>query len=460
MKKLLYILLLGGFTSSMHSCTKFLERIPENFQLTDTAIKDAASLQALLNGAYNDHAFNVHSGKIQWIQDLLGDHAIGTLFTGDDSEIFNRRTSIFGDYKNGMYTQMYKIVFSANLVLQYIDRAETSRDDIEGQARFLRALLHFQVLNLWAQPWGYTSDNSHDGIVIADIAAISVKHRSTVAQVYSFIENDLLLAIDKLNASGPVHKANKNSAKALLAKVYFMQQRYADAFTYASEVIGSGDYEMDATYEVKYSVGGSQEIIFGYPTVLQSFEPGGEFRGRYRTDINFSPQGQFYISNALFNAANMNGDRRGQAWFSNTLRAGYNVLTKFNSDYFDVPVIGLTEIKLIRAEAGALAGTSTLATAITDINDIMTRAYGSTAFNLAPNTPAATVVNAVRRERQIEMIGEGDRLYEIKRIGALTGNNIDARGAAWNCPGLILQFPQGEKASNTSFVMNVEGGCN
>ena len=67
--------------------------------------------------------------------------------------------------------------------------------------------------------------------------------------------------------------------------------------------------------------------------------------------------------------------------------------------------------------------------------------------------------NSIKEADIRNKINIENRISEIKRIGA-KGENIDKRGAVWNCPGLVLQFPQGEMASNTSFQRNPEGGCN
>jgi hypothetical protein len=151
-------------------------------------------------------------------------------------------------------------------------------------------------------------------------------------------------------------------------------------------------------------------------------------------------------------------DKR-KAWYSNTLQAGINVLTKYNKPRFELPLVHLTEIKLIRAEAGAELGGANLVTAIADINEIMTRAYGGTTLNLPSTASGALVVSAARTERELELVGEGNRLQEIKRIGARSGVNVDRRGSQWNCNGLILQFPKGEQDANSSFPLNPEGGC-
>ncbi len=130
-------------------------------------LKADADLQSLMNGAYTDYCNKVYNGKLQWIEDLLGDQAVGTLYTGDDGEIFKRKTSIFGDYKNGMYTDIYRPAYNGNKVLENIDKTGAGRNVIEGQAYFLRALTHFDAVRLWAQPWGYSCRQFARGYSIA-----------------------------------------------------------------------------------------------------------------------------------------------------------------------------------------------------------------------------------------------------------------------------------------------------
>lgn len=459
MKQLLYIFLAGSLATTAPSCKKFLDRTPVGKLTEAEALANEADLQALLNGAYTDYISKVYSGKAQWIQDLLADQTIGTLYTGDDGEIFKRKTSIFGDYKNGLYTDVYRPAFAGNKVLQNIGKAGSARNHIEGQAYFMRALSHFEAVRLWAQPWGFTADNSHPGVVLRTTPDITPGKRSTVKEAYELIIADLKKAETLLNDQVTVGFASKWSAKAFLAKVYFQQNDFANAFNYADQVIESNKFKLDTSYKDRFSVGLSKEIIFGFKNVANNLEPGGELRTRYRTDVNFSPQSQFNISPTFYSAATTQNDIRGTAWYSNTLRPGYYVLTKYNKNNFDVVLIGLTEMKLIRAEAGAETAGNNMGKAVLDINDLRDRAYDTTKTHLELTAPPATVIEIARRERELELVGEGNRIQEIKRIGVRTGQNIDRRGARWNCPGMVLQFPISEQAANASFQMNPEGGC-
>jgi len=87
----------------------------------------------------------------------------------------------------------------------------------------------------------------------------------------------------------------------------------------------------------------------------------------------------------------------------------------------------------------------------------MDRAYGQGVVNLPAQANANDILTAVRYERRLEFFAEGDRIQQLKRLGA-EGENIVIRNAPWNCPGMILQFPISEQTSG--FIMNQEGGCN
>lgn len=443
---------------SLASCKKFLEQPPEGKLKEEDALVDEASLQSFLNGTFNTQANEIYNGRLWFISDLMSDEANGILYSEDFGEIYNRKTSIFGAYKNDTYTRLYQNVYRANKVLENIGLASANKNKIEGEARFIRALMHFEAVRLWAQPWGFTSDNSHLGVPIRTTANIDVIGRSTVKQVYDFIIEDLKAAENLLGDAVVLGYPSKWSAKALLAKIYFQQNNFPAALDYSTQVINSNKFYLDADHDDRFSLSLSDEVIYGFKYTVSVLETGAELRDRYRSDVGFSPNSDFKVTDQFFNLATQPGDERG-AWY--TTVTGYHPITKYNKDRFDVAVIHLTEIMLIRAESAAeVGGATNIALAIEDMNEILERAYAGTTHNLATNSIAADIIRVARMEREFEMIGEGNRLQEIKRISARTSSSPDRRGAPLFCPGLVLQFPQGEKAGNTEFVMNIEGGCN
>ncbi len=461
-KYILSIIAVIIVSASMISCKKFLER-PVQGQLTEAdAIKTEADLSAFSNGIntlLGDADF--YGGRQQLLSELLGDQYKGDRFTGDYSEIFRRQNSFFGGTRDAYYNKGYRIILDANVVMKNIAIASTEKNRIEGEAKFFRAIGHFELVRLFAQPWGFTAENSHLGIPLRTELSLLSKNRSSVKEVYDLILSDLQSAETQLpdvSSGGKFYTPTKWAAKAILAKVYFQQNNFAKAFQYANEVIASNKFTLDATFDKRFSKGLSTEGIFVLADQAppNKYSPGGDLRGNFRSDLGIPG---FTFTDQFYNVATARAADTRKAWYSNTLQAGYNVLTKYNKEFFDVPVVHLTEMKLIRAEAGAETGGANLVTAIADINQLMTRAYGSNAFNLPITATAALVITTARAERELEMVGEGNRTQEIKRIGARAGLNIDRRGSVWNCPGFILQFPKGEADANTSFKMNPEGGC-
>ncbi len=443
-------------------CSKFLEKEQAGAIPAEEALVNEASLQSLLNGAYINLANNLYGGRLQFISDLMGDQANGILYTEDFGEIYKRKTSIFGAYKNDFYRNTYNIISSANKVLENLDVAAGRRDEIEAQAKFLRAVGHFEMVRLFAQPWGHTADNSHLGIPLRLSTSVTPGERATVKEVYDVIIADLKDAESNLSTTDVIGYPSAWAAKAYLAKVYFQQNNFQQAYNYADEVIGSNLFQLDADHSLRFSLDaggtGTQEGIFVIRNVTNNISPGGELRERFRSDgTNFQSQSDFHVTDIYFNQATQPNDER-RVWYEKNAN-GFNMVTKYNLNEFDLPIVHLTEMKLIRAEAGAEIGGAALAVAINDINDILERAYGGTTQNLSSAASAGLVITTARTQREFEMFGEGNRVQEIKRIGALSGISVDRRGSTWNCGGLILQFPSGEQAANTSFPMNPEGGC-
>ena len=441
-------------------CEKFLERPPEGQLKEEEAFKDEAGLLNFLNGEYTilgDNEF--YGGRIQSISDALADEVDGSRFQGDYSEIYKRQNSIFGGTRDNLYRKGYRIIHVANTVLGKMDLvSDANKDNVRGQALFFRAIAHFELVRLFAQPWGYSGDNGHNGIPLRTEVVIGSVERATVKQVYDQVIADLKEAENLLPPSFPKnYKATKWAAKALLAKVYFQMNDNANAFAYATDVVNNAGLTLDNNYNNRFSTGLSTEGILVVANETNHFMPGGELRGNYRSDQGGIPFMNY--TEAFYNYATTDPADVRKAWYSNTLHAGYYVQRKYNKDFFDLPIMHLTEIKLILAESGAKLGGASLATAITNINQILTRAYGGTSHNLPANAVADLVISTSRKERELEMVAEGNRYHEIKRIGSGSGVNVDRRNSPWNCNGFILQFPKAEQDAFSSFVLNPEGGC-
>jgi hypothetical protein len=140
------------------------------------------------------------------------------------------------------------------------------------------------------------------------------------------------------------------------------------------------------------------------------------------------------------------------------LTAGTRALiNRFNEkEYFNVPLAHLTLMHLIRAESYGESNAD-LATAIADINAIRARAFGAGINDLSESATAQEVIDAARDEFRKETACEGLWTDQLLRRGAM-GEDITIRDAAWDCPGMSLQFSNTESTVQ-GFELNEEGGC-
>lgn len=462
----LLIVMLVLASSGMISCEKTLDVTPDpSYGLPpEEAIRSAADMQKLLNSCY-DACANMMSGQIQVTSDLLADDVTRPINNdGNLTAVYNRRSAQFNGYVGSVYAQPYFTIYRVNVMDMYYDELSFSpgeKERLQGEAAFLRALCHYETVKLWAQPAGYTPDNSHQGIIERTRAKNEVALRSSVASNYSLIISDLTRAIDLLPLNNDVY-ASKNAAKALLAKVYFTMGRYNDALPLLNDVIAGG-YQLSDSFNRFIRSETESEIIFGFVTTPSAYDVnsrGAVFKSNYRNDIALPVIG---MSDELYTLMTSDTtDRRRK--FAALLNAGQpnevKVTTKFNLNNFSTAYLHLTDMLLMRAEILALGGNS--AGAIADLNLIIRRAYGA---GSAKETSVAALtgtalVNEIRNQRRIEMHMEGDRLEQLKRIGAFHSGAtpVMIRNAPWNCNGMVLQFPS-SAGTVKGFVFNPEGGC-
>lgn len=438
-------------------CEKSLEYEQEGSLTTEEAIKTADDLQMVLNGIYDVFA-NTMNGNIQTFNELLSDNINKPKTSEFYTEMWVHNTNFFNGAIGGVYADAYRVIERANVLISNVDNVtgltDSEKARMLGEARFLRAYMHFELTKLFAQPYGFTSDNSHPGIIVREAGVYETKPRSSVANTYAFIIEDLKFAQANLPGSNGNY-ASSYAASALLGKVYFQMMDYTSALPLLDEVINNGGFSLGDIHRFQEDVI-SPETIFGIvSTSSEGDDRSGVYKGNYTSnDPELSMRSEF-VQETFGTLPDTTVDLRAE-WFTvsngGTSTERY-ILNKFPLQMLNMPLIYLTDIKLLRAEANAILGTN-LGQSIDDVNDIRTRANYS--ILLPPTTSAGGIITAAQRERRIEMSGEGDWIQHLKRRGA-SGENIIIRDAPWNCPGMILQFPVTE--NTTVFEMNTEGGC-
>lgn len=457
MKNLRYLLLVAAIPALI-SCERFLEYPPQGAILAEDALKTPDDAQRLLNSCY-DVLANIFDGSYQNLAELLSDN-LDEPNGNDFQSVYNRSTNFFTPTTNGVYSDFYYAIYRCNSLLENFDLIEglsdADRDRMEAEARFIRGVCHWHVAKLYAQPYGYSATNNHLGIVLREKAGNEPLARSTVEETYTFILEDLTFAFNNLPVSNDAY-ADKNAAAGMLAMIYFLMNDFNRTVQFSDVVIESGQYTMNDTIDRFPNIGTTAlpnpETVFGIVSFANDVRT-EDLTGNYNASGILPPN--LTLSQELNQLFAQNPADQRNSWI--TADGTKYVLGRYQDKVvFNIPLVYLTELMLIRAEAlGEL--NQDLGTAIEDINAIRERAFGDDINDLPSGATAAEVIAAAREEYRKETVSEGKWMEQLKRRGA-KGENIIIRGAPWNCPGMALQFPNAEFTS-ALFTGNPEGGCN
>ncbi|MDB4908552.1 MAG: RagB/SusD protein [Gemmatimonadetes bacterium] len=199
-----------------------------------------------VNSAYNGLLNNGTYGRwLAFALDIRSDEGRSPSPWADLSN-FNKFT--LGDYdfevNRELFIHHYQAIFRANQVIDNvpgISMDATTRARVVGEAKFIRGLLYFNLVNLFGNvPLQVTTSNPQDQPATV-----------TPAQTYVQIEKDLTDAAAVLPpayAGADVGRATKGAALALLGKVQLQQQKFAEAAVSLAQVIAIPGYDLMPNY--------------------------------------------------------------------------------------------------------------------------------------------------------------------------------------------------------------------
>ncbi|MET4106580.1 RagB/SusD family nutrient uptake outer membrane protein [Hymenobacter sp. UYP22] len=409
---LLFAAVLGAFTLSISACNDLLDPTPVQQLPDDQAITDASSARSATIGVY-DRVQAYYQLNWPVLGFLPGENVRFNGTLNQFLQIDQNQLSADNVLITEAWTQMYQAVNGANNVLAALPGISdplltaTEKNQLLGEAYFLRALVYFDLGRGWGGvPLVLTPTRTKEngrGI-----------RRSTREQTYDQVLADLTQAENLLPEAATRNRAVKAAARALRARLHLYRQQWADAEAYATQVIGSSNYGLVTPYRtISTAPFLSRESVFEltfsnsdansmwnnwFPSAL-----GGQF--------NFQP---VPAAIALLNDPTVGGSR--SALLATTVIAGSNVTygnLYSRSAQRDDPsyVLRLAEQYLIRAEARAKQGK--LTDALTDLNAVRNRAG-------VPASTAATadaLLLAIENERRVEFAFEADRWFDLVRTG-------------------------------------------
>lgn len=257
---MMFIIVMG-----LSSCDSFLDKTPDNRLRLDSYDKIAE----LVTNAYPDG-----SGQfMEWMSDNVGTDPKNVQRRDMTQSYKWQDVDLEGqDTPSYYWTSNYMAIAHANQALLALEEVKENNPElkkaIRGEALACRAFAHFMLVNVFAKSYNPQTASSDNGIVIMEQPEVSLLvqyKRSTVKQVYDFVEKDLLEALDLVSDkyyknTGKYH-FNKNALFAFASRFYLLKRDYAACEKYSTMVLGT-EYSpaMVRNYKDIYT-GTSSEII-------------------------------------------------------------------------------------------------------------------------------------------------------------------------------------------------------
>ena len=432
-------------------CDNRLDVQPTQSIDENVALGTSRDVEVTLIGCYDGlQDVDVYGGAFQYASELLGNSdelGFGGTFQ-NLLEMYNKEMTTNNVTATSTWRDSYVAINRCNNVLSALDIVdEDKRARIEGEARFIRGSIYFDLVRLYAKNWGDGDNASNPGVPLVlkptrGVTDADKIPRNAVAEVYAQVLEDLTKAKSLLPESNTIY-ATKYAASAQLSRVYLMQGNYAAARDEANEVITSDAFSLNPTFESLFFTfldnGGANPEEYIFSMIVTQQDGTNDMNTFFGTTISAIPgtagRGDIRIlakHRGLYEAS----DKRG-AFFVTT----NNTFTRKHLDKFgNVLQFRLAEMYLTRAEANLRLNSQTGATPLADLNLIRTRAGLKAA--------SAATIESVLKERHLELAFEGHTLHDLKR----TRQNVGA--LPYNSPKLIMPIPQREMDVNKQLVQN------
>lgn len=420
-------------------------------------LNNASQLEKILTSSYRQLYFDsevesdrVYAGLagLQMYVDLGGSDIIchtnmgGSQFTA--YQYTNSKTQADGNASK-IWKFCYNVINRTNIILSHIDEAsgdETTKKHIKGQAKAIRAIQYFHLIQNYQQTYAIAKDKR--GVILRTSADDPDEMGfSTVEQVYAQILDDLISAKELLAdfESPNLWTINSEICSGMLARVYLVMQNWDGAYKEAKTV-----YENHSTLLTReqYRSGFDDMITGRYNEVVWAMKytddnnlgGGTQFNMWYNQDESYGEgyaDGPIYSFIAFFADSQFEKlfekeDDRYQFW-KRTKNVDSEINSKWAFDKYkhygtgggaeigsptrpEVCLMRGAEMLLIMAEAAAnIPGKAS--EALTLLN----RLQGARNATLTTGVSGQDLLEAIYTERRKELICEGQSgFYDLVRL--------------------------------------------
>jgi len=492
------IILLVLVSAILPGCQKFLEEDLQGERSDQQFFKTANDAELALTGIYNVLTFANSDNRIWVFGDVASDDAAKGGIPGDQADIgliddFNVSTD------NGNLEQVWVLYYEgisrSNKLLDHIDGIDMDaerRDQIKGEAKFLRAYFYYWLVNVFGDIPVHTTTPTAEELQRA---------ATPVAKVWSdVIIPDLTEAaalLPETFTGKDLGRATSIAAYAFLAKAYLFTEQWSLSEEAAMSVVNSGLHQLALVYKdnFTYATRDNPEVIFAVRHLAEQ-DPGlgngmnSWFAPRAQNGYGFNAPTQNFVDEFETTTEGVYDPRldytigrEGQVWLDSNIffnpdwsPTGYlqkkyiqplAEVPKESKDQGQLHYIFLRYSDVILMLAEALNEQGKTAEAGQYVNMVRTRAresflydsslpgYGTIPDDLLPDitgSSQSSLRDAIRHERRVELGFEFHRYFDIIRYGESYANDAfsDKENFTYS---KYQHFPIPQSELNTNFKL-------
>jgi hypothetical protein len=429
-----------------NSCDNFVEVDLPSSQLTGEAVfEDATTSNAAMAGVYtklrDTGLLTGHSTGLSCRLGLYADEL--DYYQANDPNYFYTNSLFSAEAGvQDLWNQSYNVIYSANAIAEGVTAShslpQNDKDHLQGEALFVRALIHFYLLNLYGDiPYITTTDYVHNSTV----------HKIPSTEAYNQIVTDLTQAVSLLPEnyiSSERVRPNKATAQALLARAYLYMGLWAEAANTASAVLNNSLYPWETDLD--------KIFLKECTTTIWQFMPDSDNANSAEGNLfifNSGPPPMVALNINLVNAFD-NADQRKVHWIKGVTDGSttwyhafkYKLNSGATGSHEYSIVFRLAEQYLIRAEARIMQGD--LIGAKDDLNVIRNTAGLSNTTAIS----STAIRDAIINERRLEFFTEfGHRFFDLKRVGNLD-SSLTGSKPGWSHNDALWPLPAQELSAN------------
>lgn len=418
MKKVIMSILTAAMLSG---CNDFIDLKPIDFPTEETFYTDVKGLEGAIIGIYDElQSSDQYGAKFMTLMEVRGDNV-----KNDNSgasggityqiEVFTETPA--NSNLSGAWLSLYKTIYRCNLVLQNMEKVQMTdeqRNQIAGQASFIRALCYFNLVRLWGAVPVITKTQT--------VAEARNNKRATVDEVYDLIIKDLNVAkkLPEVWTESERGRATSYAAHALLAKVYLYMKNYQEVVDELAPVMVAIEegrnlalVPMPQTFPNDLKT--SKDIIFAVQYLKGGVGESVHQNNRYRNNDNGNI---ISLEQTEFESDADNRKKLVAPTGSGKRPGKFDAPATNNETSADFPVLRCAEVMLMYAEAANELADSPVQNALNALNAI--RKNANLPEKMLTDFPTKELFRqAVYKERRLELALECDRWFDIVRTGQM-----------------------------------------